>query len=222
MKKTAFVLFLALGLLLLAGCHHRGMRPSSTKGSGNRKTEQREVTSFKAIDSEGAIDFDVTCQKPLSVSLEGDDNILPLILTDVRDGVLYLRTEKGYNSHESIRVRITVPNMESIKAAGAGTLDIAEVKNEKFMVQTSGAATLTASGETKNLEIHNAGAGKIDTDNLHAQKAKVDISGAARVDVNASEQLDANVSGVGRVSYSGNPKTVNKNVSGMGVVSAKQ
>jgi len=144
-----------------------------------------------------------------------------LIQTDVRDGVLYLRSEKGYNSRAGMAVLITVPNLESIKAAGAGKFHISDLKNDKFTVQTTGATSLTATGETKSLEIHNSGAGKIDTDSLHAQKVKVDISGAASVDVNATEQLDASVSGVGRVSYSGNPKTVNKSVSGMGVVSAK-
>jgi hypothetical protein len=219
MKKTTFVSLLALALAVaVTGCHHGGR---GVQGSGNRKTEKRELTSFKAIDSEGAINFEVTCQKPVSFSIEGDDNILPLIQTDVRDGVLYLRTERSYNSHSGIDVRINVPNLESIKAAGAGKFHISDLKNDKFTVQTTGATALTASGETKSVEIRNAGAGKIDTDSLHAQKAKVDISGAASVDVNASEQLDASVSGVGRVSYSGNPKTVNKSVSGMGVVSAK-
>ena len=219
MKKSTLISSLALALALAgAACHHSGSR---LKGSGNRKTEQRELSSFKAIDSEGAFDFEVTCQKPVSFSIEADDNILPLIQSDVRDGVLYLRTEKSYNSRQGITVRITVPNLESIKAAGAGKFHISDVKNDKFIVQSSGATALTASGETKSLEIHNSGAGKIDTDSLHAQKAKVDISGAASVDVNASEQLDASVSGIGRVSYSGNPKTVNKSVSGMGVVSAK-
>lgn len=219
MKKILLVLLLVLGLALaVSSCHLGGKR---IQGSGNRITVQRELGSFKAIEMEGAFDFDVTCQKPQSLSLEGDDNILPLVQADVRDGVLYLRTEKQYNSRQSVAVKITVPDLESIKAAGAGKFRISDLKNDKFAIVTTGAASLTASGETKSVEIHNTGAGKIDTQNLHALRAKVDISGAANVDVYASEQLDANVSGVGRVSYAGQPKTVNKNVSGMGVVSAK-
>src|SRR5438552_996004 len=58
----------------------------------------------------------------------------------------------------------------------------------------------------------------IDTSKLRADNAKVEVSGAASVDVYAAEQLDVNVSGAGRVSYSGNPKTVNKHVSGIGSV----
>jgi hypothetical protein len=221
MKRSIIASSLALTFTLAgAACHHHS--GSNVKGSGNRKTENREMASFKAIDSEGAFNFEVTCQKPVSFSIEGDDNVLPLIQSDVRDGVLYLRTEKGYNTRQGINVRITIPNLERITAAGTGKFQISDLNNEKFNVQTTGATALTAVGETKSVEIHNAGAGKIDTASLHAQKARVDISGAASVEVYASEQLDANVTGVGRVSYSGNPKTVNKNVSGMGVVSAKE
>ena len=219
MKRASFVSFLGLALtMVVAGCHYSGKR---VQGSGNRKTETRDLPSFKAIDIEGAFDFEVTCQKPLSLALEGDDNILPLVQADVRDGVLYLRTEKDFRSRQGIMVKITIPNLERIKAAGAGKFQISDLKNDKFAVESTGATALTASGETRSVEIRNSGAGKIDTENLHAQKAKVEISGAASVDVYASEQLDANVSGVGHVSYSGHPKTVNKNVSGLGVVSAK-
>lgn len=219
MKQTTVTVLLGLFFVIaLAGCGHHGR---GVKGSGNRKTESREVSSFKAIDSEGAFDFEITCQKSLSVSLEGDDNILPIIQTDVRDGVLYLRTTSAYNSKSGVAVRISLPNLESIKAAGAGKFQVSNIQNEKFRVDTNGATSLSASGETRSVEIHNAGAGKIDTNELHALKAKVEIAGAASVDVNATEQLDANVSGVGHVSYSGHPKTVNKNISGLGVVSAK-
>jgi hypothetical protein len=65
------------------------------------------------------------------------------------------------------------------------------------------------------------GAGNIDTSKLIAEKAKVEISGAANVDVYASDQLDVTVSGVGSVNYSGSPKVVNKNVSGVGSVNPK-
>jgi len=48
--------------------------------------------------------------------------------------VLYLRTEKSYSSRDSIVVHITVPNLESIKAAGAGKYHVADLKNDKFVV----------------------------------------------------------------------------------------
>ena len=56
---------------------------------------------------------------------------------------------------------------------------------------------------------------------MYTWQTRVDVKGASSIDVYASEQLDVSVSGVGSVSYSGNPKVVNKHVSGIGSVSPK-
>lgn len=216
MKRIACVTAFAFVLVLaIAGCHF-----ANVHGSGIRKTEKRELASFKAIDTTGAYEVEVICQKPVAFEIEADDNLLPLIQTDVRDGVLYVRSDKPYNSRKAVTLRISIPNLERIKSTGAGKFHIADVKNDKFAIDSTGASNVTALGETKNLQIHSTGAGKIDASQLHAQRADVSSSGVASVDVNASDQLDVNVSGAGRVSYSGDPK-VNKNVSGAGVVSKR-
>lgn len=71
------------------------------------------------------------------------------------------------------------------------------------------------------MKIGSTGAGKIDAHNLRANNAEVNVTGAASVDVYATDQLDVTVSGAGRVTYSGNPK-VNKNISGAGQVIKKE
>ena len=84
-----------------------------------------------------------------------------------------------------------------------------------------GAAKVTASGQSKSVEIRSTGAGKIDLHNLRAENADVTVTGAASVDLDVSDQLDATVSGAGRVTYSGNPK-VSRHVSGAGEVTRKE
>ena len=221
MKKIASVCLMGLILAALSACKF-GKLGNTVAGSGVRKTEKRDLPSFKAIEAEGAFDIQATCQKPVSFEIEADDNLLPLIQSDVKNGVLYLSSEKGYNSRRGVTVRITVPNLESIKATGAGKFHIQDLKNDKFELRSTGASAVTVSGETNNVEIHSTGAGVIDAHNLRAEKAKVSSSGAAKVDVYASEQLDASVSGIGQVSYSGDPKVVNKSVSGVGAISRRE
>jgi len=219
MKRFAFSWILAVTLLLMfSGCHFAGR---GIKGSGVRKTEKRDVAPFKSIESDGAYEIEVNCQKPLSLEIEGDDNILPLIKTDVRDGVLYIENPRPYSTRQPVTLRIVLPGLERIASNGAGNFHVSNLKNDAFEVHSTGATSFSAGGETKRVRIETSGAGKIDTSDLHAEKAEVSISGAASVDVYASDQLDVNISGVGRVSYSGSPKTVNKNVSGFGSVSAK-
>ena len=218
MKQKIWILLLVLIALDLSGCKfNRGIA-----GSGNRKTEKREVTSFNAIDSGGAYNINVTCQKAATFEIEADDNILPLIKTEVRGGTLFIESDQEYHSSKLPTLRITLPDLAAIKNRGAGQIQIADVKNDQIGLQSDGAATIDASGTTKFVEIGATGAGKIDTGSLHAEKVKVSVSGAANIDVYATEQLDVDISGVGKVSYAGNPKTVMKSISGVGTVSPKE
>jgi Putative auto-transporter adhesin, head GIN domain len=215
MRRLAVFTILTLAILL-SGCMLGGVA-----GSGVRKSEKRDVGSFKAIETSGAFDVEVICQKSASLEVEGDDNLLPLIQTEVRDGVLHVTTTKGYHSSAGIALRISLPNLESLKSTGAGKFRISNLKNDKFKIDSSGAASITASGDSKSIEIDSTGVGEVDAHNLHAEKAEVSVTGAASVDVNASDELDVSVAGAGHVTYSGNPK-VTKRVSGAGEVTKKE
>jgi hypothetical protein len=215
-KQTLLVLCAALALGVSSCQFTRGL-----KGSGNLKTEKRSLSSFKAIDTNGAYTVDVTCQKPVSVEIETDDNILPLIKTEVRDGVLYVTSQERYNATKGVTLRVSVPDLAAISSRGAGDIRIADAASNDLKIDSTGAASVKANGKAKSLTISSTGAGDVDTTKLQAEKARVSVSGAASIDVYASEQLDVSVSGVGSVNYSGNPKTVNKNVSGLGSVNQK-
>ena len=216
MKRTAILLTLALSFVFVLSACIGGVR-----GSGVRKTEKRELPPFTAIETTGAFEVEVTCQKPASFEIEADDNILPLVKTEVRDGVLHITTTKHYSATGGILVRLNVPNLASVKSTGAGKFHILDLKNDAFRIDSTGAATVVAEGQSKSVEISSTGAGKIDAHNLRANKANVRVTGAAGVEVNASDELDVSVSGAGRVTYTGNPK-VNKHVSGAGQVTKKE
>jgi hypothetical protein len=216
MKRIAIAATFALSLaLLLSGCIH------GVHGSGVRKTEKRELPAFTAIETSGAFEVEVNCQKPVSIEVEADDNLLALVQTEVRDGVLRVSTTKGYSSSGGIVLRIAVPDLASVKSTGAGKFNIAGVKNDAFEIRSTGAATVVAAGQSKSVKISSTGAGTIDAHNLRASDADVSVTGAANVDVYATEELNATVSGAGRVTYDGNPK-VSKKVSGAGQVVKKE
>jgi Putative auto-transporter adhesin, head GIN domain len=216
MKRIAISATLALILaLVFSGCM------SGVRGSGVRKTEKRDLPSFNSIETSGAFEVEVNCQKPASFEIEADDNIVPLIQTEVRNGILHVSTTKSYMSSGGIVLRITVPDLASVKSTGAGKFHVSDVKNDSFEIQSTGAATVVVSGQSKQVKIGSTGAGKIDAHNLRANNAEVSVTGAAGVDVYATDQLDITVSGAGRITYSGNPK-VNKNVSGAGQVIKKE
>jgi len=219
MKKVVAFAPLAFALLAICGCSYIGR---GVVGLGVRKTEKRDLQSFKSIDASGAYEIQVTCQKPAAFEIEGDDNILPLIKTEVRDGVLYVSNEKNYTSDKPVSLRITLPDLTGFSTHGAGKVRIIAVKNEQLELSSSGAADINASGQSHFVDIGSNGAGKIDTSNLRAEKVRVSIAGAGAADVYVTEQLDVTVSGAGHVTYGGDPKVVNKNVSGVGSLKKKE
>ena len=217
MKRLAVhFTFITLSLMTLSACMMIGVH-----GSGVRKTEKRDLAPFTAIETRGAFEVNVICQKPASFEIEADDNILPLVESEVRGSVLHLTTTKTYFSKAGIVVRISLPNLEAVHSTGAGKFRIANLKNDHFTLDSTGAATVVANGQSKSLEISSTGAGKIDAHDLQASEASVRVTGAAAVEVYAIDQLDVTVSGAGRVTYGGNPN-VNKHISGAGQVIKKE
>lgn len=211
------ILFLLVLVSLATGCfiHH-----DEVIGSGNRQKQKREVPAFTSIATEGAFDIEVVCQKEPSLEIEADDNILPLVSTEVSNKVLHIRSLRSHSVRDPIVLKISVPNLEGIAASGAGKIEVTGLKNDKFEIEASGAPTIKASGETKLVEIDSSGAGKVDTHKLRAARGVVDAKGVAKVEVYASEQLDVTVSGPSHVIYDGDAR-VNKTMHGPGTIEKK-
>lgn len=218
MKKTVLPMSLLVLMALAAGCRLGVL--DRVSGSGNRQRQKRDVASFNSISYNGEFEVDIVCQKPLELEVEGDDNILPLIGTEVSNNVLHIKSLRNYSVSEPIKLKISVPNLEGVVVNGAGRIEVSGVKNEKFEIDAKGGPTIRVSGETKLVNIDTKGAGKIDTHKLRASKAIVDSKGVSKVDVQAVDQLDVTVSGPSHVTYEGNP-VVNKTVNGPGSVEKK-
>ncbi len=215
MKKLGLLIVLiALG----TACH--GIR-HGVRGSGKLLKEKRNVGSFSSISTEGAFDIKVVCQKPQEVEISGDDNILPLVTTEVSDSVLHVRSLRNYSTSEPLTLTISAPDLVGFRSSGAGTIEVSGLKNDRFEIDVNGAPTISASGETKALKIDANGAGKIDTHKLRAARVEVESRGVFGVEVYAMEQLDVTVSGPSHVTYRGNP-VVNKTVHGPGSVEKRE
>ena len=220
MKRLIFGMILPAALLFaFSGCRHMG---KGVQGSGVRKIEKRDLGAFTSIQTTGTYEVVVTCQQPASLEIEGDDNILPLIRTYVVGSVLHISNDRGYRTSKPIVVRISVPDLEAISSTGAGDIVIRDVKNEKLTIGSTGAARIEATGQTSSVTLSSTGAGKLDAEKLHAMYAKVTVTGAGSVNVYATRELNATVSGVGQITYDGDPPVVNKSVSGVGSINKKQ
>ena len=200
-----------------AGCMDMNLSfGPGVQGSGKAGSETRDVSSFEKIEMRGAYDVEVKVGDKQHVEISGDDNLLKLVETSVKDGTLILSTKENVHPKTKLKVLISAPNLQAFSLKGAGDVNIQGVHEDNFTIDLRGAGDLTASGEAKKLDVTLKGAGDLKLYDLRAESASVDLSGAGDVNVYASKFLKAKVSGVGDLSYKGHPATVEKTKSGVG------
>ena len=107
MKRNIRMILIVAFVVGATGCQLGRFAGRGIAGSGNRKTEKRELKSFSGIDTYGAFEVNIICQKPAGLEIEADDNILPLIKTEVRDGILYVTNTQEYHASKSPTLRMS-------------------------------------------------------------------------------------------------------------------
>ena len=211
-------------LLLLAACNWSDTYGGPTiKGSGNLKTETRQVEKFTAISVSGAASLEIEQTGQESLELTVDDNLLPLFTTEVRDGTLFIEVAEGKRltwSGKGPRFKITVRELRKLKLSGATFAKATKLDTDSLSISISGAGSASIGGRSDNLSISISGAGSLDAVDLQAKRATIIVSGAGDVTVNATDELDARVSGAGNISYVGSPKLQSR-ISGAGSIKQK-
>ncbi len=80
---------------------------------------------------------------------------------------------------------------------------------------------MTLTGKAAEESITVEGAGSIHGFELESSRCTVLLSGTGSAEVNVTQHLEATVSGVGSVVYTGNPQEVVPHISGVGSVQKK-
>lgn len=102
--------------------------------------------------------------------------------------------------------------------SGSGDVNLDASIQEEADFGLSGSGKIHASGTAQSVKATISGSGKVLAGNLEAGKCTVRISGSGDVEINVKDDLDANISGSGSVTYKGNPNHVNSHSSGSGHV----
>jgi hypothetical protein len=146
------------------------------------------------------------------------------VTTEVVGGELRLsfadKNKGNVNIKDGERVVVTMPELSGFRGEGAGLMILNNVRGERFDVNYRGAGSLQMNGKVGQLRLNAEGVGEVDAKDLVAQDADVTFRGIGDISVHAKNKLNASVQGLGNLSYYGNPKSVNKSVSGIGNVTA--
>ena len=212
MKNKNLTAALSLLVLLSSGCDWRGIR-----GNGDIKTEQRPVTAFTRVDAGGFYEIEWHPGAP-SFSLTTDENLLSHVKTSVEGNQLKIETQDSIAPSHGVKVAITSPSLDGATLSGAVKLNADRLSGATFGLETSGAAKVTLAGKVNRLLASLTGASKLEATNLAADDVELSVTGAGKADVSASNLLRAAITGAGKVSYTGHPKSVEKKITGAGKI----
>lgn len=200
----------SLLLLVASGCYFG----PQTKGSGISKTEMRTVGDFVEIEISGIVNLDLTQGPATSLEVTTDDNVLPVVLTEVSGGRLKIHTRGGVTTDLGIKVKATTPALASFEGSGATTATLTGIRARELRLTLSGASTATATGSVEQLSAHCSGASRLHATKLAAGSVDASASGASTVEVEALQRLKADASGASTISYVGKPAELQGNASG--------
>ena len=213
----------SVAALSLAGCNEIsitfGDGDSKVKGSGVAASETRAVASFEAIEATGVGKLKLRIGDSDTVKVMADDNILPLIKTEVKDGVLTLSTKGAALSKTDIVFDVTARRIKRIENSGTVSIDASGFNGGELAVETSGVGSLKLAGRVDSFKAELSGVGSLEADALAADSVDTNLSGVGSAHVRAEKSLKANVSGVGSMTWRGAATDVSTNVSGIGRVS---
>ncbi len=206
----------------------------------------RQVTGFHGISVSSGIDLQLTQENVEKVSVEAESEDLDKIITKVEDGILkiYIKDKSwsGFNwMKRPHKVYVSFKEMDQLHAsAGSGVNAESSLKLGSLAIHVSSGANVTLDLEATDMDVHaSSGCGinlkghtkvlkadassgsHIHASELECKKCTASVSSGAGIKVNVTEELDANASSGGNISYSGNPSSKNIHKSSGGGVNAR-
>ena len=208
--RSRVALALCIALLLLAAC-------STTRGSGQLATAQREVSGFTKVELAGQGELTIEQTGTESLTISAEDNLLPLLTSDVSGDTLVLGTKPNTSivTTKPITYAVTVKNLDGLAVSGSGTMSAPKLATTELSSKISGSGTITVSGAATDQDLEISGSGQYQADGLTSKTVNARISGSGNASLMATDVLDVQISGSGSVTYSGDPRVMQE-ISGSG------
>lgn len=201
--RIGITIALLFGMLALSGC-------TAVVGAGPVRSESRDVRGFSAIDLAGNGELVISQTGSESLTIESEENILPLLTSRVSNGTLMLgdRDNVLLRPTKPIRYRLTVKDLHALTLSGSGKITATPIATDDLRVNISGSGEVRLSGKADPQQIEISGSGRYDGTSLESKTATANITGSGAAIVNSSTSLTANIAGSGTIEYLGNPQVI--------------
>jgi hypothetical protein len=204
-RRSTIVGSSAILIALLAGAC--GSDIEGIRGSGDVQSDERAVSGFDEILLEGGGSIFVDVSGTESLTIEAENNLLPLLSSEVKGTRLELRTRESISPTEPIVYTIGAVAFEGISIVGSGDLVATNLDCNAFNASVAGSGDFDLTGRCDRLDLSITGSGDFAGDSFEVGAADIEISGSGDVVVNATDELVVRITGSGDVAYLGDPST---------------
>jgi hypothetical protein len=198
----------------------------------------RDVRGFDSVsfDTRGKLIIMQGDRETLEIVARTKD--LPSIVTEVRDGTLYIgrevkgsafyisppvfrltmKTIAGLETHSSGKIVVNGLHTSSlrIRISSSGGITIEALAADSLDVQVNSSGSFSVAGKVEKQDIRLSSSGGYAARNLASRTARVSVSSSGNAILRVSDSLEANVTSSGDVRYYGNPPQVNGKVTSSG------
>ena len=231
--------FLAIPLLLLSlSCGERNYSVSTASVQ-----EKKNLTGVTRLQLDGVFNLTITQSDQESIEVVGDESMIKKLLIDQDGDLLTLSTEEdlvdNFFDKNELRINLNLKDLKELKYDGVGnvktqgTFKVSDIRligsgvgnleldldAQQIDADFDMVGNINLQGKANKAFFTNNGVGNLNASNLIVKDMEINSSGIGNVEVHCTGDLSLVVDGIGKVSYSGNPRILKKEVSGIGKVS---
>lgn len=210
---------------------------SCVDGNGTLQMDSRVVDLFANFTASGSYVINFSKSSDSKVDIFTDSNISPLVVTNVEDESLNIgiSNDQCYTTANPIELTLTAPEIRNITFNGDGSIDGHSIIQDLIYFNISGSIILNTSIEVNSVELYldgsedanligsavdaileTNGTGSILAPGLVVEDCFITTTGTGDVRIHVNGLLDVTIAGTGNVYYSGNPETINSDITGTG------
>lgn len=191
-----------------------------------QKEEVRILKSFESIHAYKGINVILESGDSSMVKIMIENGELEDVLTDVESHTLKIRMQTKIYKDVAVTAIVTYTKLNEIVAGTGAEVTSDEilysnklelicntgssiqlrVESRSLDLNASEGSSMEISGSTEILNAKANGGSNVDASQLNSEDAWAKASSGAEIDINVTENLDANASLGGSINFSGNPK----------------
>lgn len=201
-------------------------------GNGDVIKKKRTITeNFHSIEVSQGIDLYVKQGNEISVTVEADENVYDILMTEVKKDVLHIYFDKNVRKVNTKKVWVTVKDLQALRASsGADIFGESKLIGENIKLSSSSGADIKVeldynsvkassssgsdihlSGTCSELYASSSSGSDIEAEELTSKNVTAESSSGSDIIVHATGSLDASASSGSDIICKGNPS--NKNIS---------